>query len=110
MGGAGPVQVKDSPLLLQQIDAMQLSIKHLKNENNQLKVKGAGGHSSGLKGTKAGLLGSVPGEERRSGPARGLKGGRRQTGRGVVHSIPQLRPASGLLLAYDARGHWATQA
>ncbi|XP_054845711.1 dynactin subunit 1 isoform X2 [Eublepharis macularius] len=37
IGGSGPVQVKDSPLLLQQIDAMQLSIKHLKNENNQLK-------------------------------------------------------------------------
>ncbi|XP_072858317.2 dynactin subunit 1 isoform X8 [Pogona vitticeps] len=37
MGGSGPVQVKDSPLLLQQIDAMQLSIKHLKNENNRLK-------------------------------------------------------------------------
>uniref|UniRef100_A0A8B9FB01 Dynein associated protein domain-containing protein n=1 Tax=Amazona collaria TaxID=241587 RepID=A0A8B9FB01_9PSIT len=37
-GGSGPVQVKDSPLLLQQIDALQLSIKHLKNENNQLKV------------------------------------------------------------------------
>ncbi|PKU46795.1 dynactin subunit 1 isoform x4 [Limosa lapponica baueri] len=33
----GPVQVKDSPLLLQQIDALQLSIKHLKNENNLLK-------------------------------------------------------------------------
>uniref|UniRef100_A0A8D0G0N8 Dynactin subunit 1 n=1 Tax=Strix occidentalis caurina TaxID=311401 RepID=A0A8D0G0N8_STROC len=29
--------VKDSPLLLQQIDALQLSIKHLKNENNRLK-------------------------------------------------------------------------
>lgn len=38
-GGSGPVQVKDSPLLLQQIDALQLSIKHLKNENNQLKVR-----------------------------------------------------------------------
>ncbi|XP_053110527.1 dynactin subunit 1 isoform X1 [Hemicordylus capensis] len=37
MGGSGPVQVKDSPLLLQQIDAMQRSIKHLKNENNRLK-------------------------------------------------------------------------
>nr|XP_034995169.1 dynactin subunit 1 isoform X3 [Zootoca vivipara] len=37
MAGSGPVQVKDSPLLLQQIDAMQLSIKHLKNENNRLK-------------------------------------------------------------------------
>ncbi|XP_054057758.1 dynactin subunit 1 isoform X6 [Rissa tridactyla] len=36
-GGSGPVQVKDSPLLLQQIDALQLSIKHLKNENNLLK-------------------------------------------------------------------------
>ncbi|NXS42067.1 DCTN1 protein, partial [Balaeniceps rex] len=28
---------KDSPLLLQQIDALQLSVKHLKNENNRLK-------------------------------------------------------------------------
>ncbi|KAM6441115.1 dynactin subunit 1 isoform 1-T1 [Liasis olivaceus] len=37
VGGSGPVQVKDSPLLLQQIDAMQLSIKHLKDENNRLK-------------------------------------------------------------------------
>ncbi|XP_015275267.1 PREDICTED: dynactin subunit 1 [Gekko japonicus] len=37
MGGSGPVQVKDSPLLLQQIEAMQLSLKHLKNQNNQLK-------------------------------------------------------------------------
>lgn len=31
--------MKDSPLLLQQIDALQLSIKHLKNENNRLKVR-----------------------------------------------------------------------
>ncbi|XP_066488822.1 dynactin subunit 1 isoform X5 [Tiliqua scincoides] len=37
MGSSGPIHVKDSPLLLQQIDAMQLSIKHLKNENNRLK-------------------------------------------------------------------------
>uniref|UniRef100_A0A8C5RV48 Dynactin subunit 1 n=1 Tax=Laticauda laticaudata TaxID=8630 RepID=A0A8C5RV48_LATLA len=37
VGGSGPVQVKDSPLLLQQIEAMQLSIKHLKNENNRMK-------------------------------------------------------------------------
>lgn len=42
-GGSGPVQVKDSPLLLQQIEAMQLSIKHLKNENNRLKVRGPSG-------------------------------------------------------------------
>lgn len=41
-GGSGPVQVKDSPLLLQQIDALQLSLKHLKNENNLLKVRGNG--------------------------------------------------------------------
>lgn len=39
MGSAGSVHVKDSPLLLQQIEAMQLSIKHLKNENNRLKVR-----------------------------------------------------------------------
>ncbi|MGH0129887.1 UNVERIFIED_CONTAM: hypothetical protein FKN15_053591 [Acipenser sinensis] len=37
-GGSGPVQVIDSPLLLQQIDAQRLGIKYLKNENNRLKV------------------------------------------------------------------------
>lgn len=31
-------QVIDSPLLTQQIEAQRLSIKHLKNENNRLKV------------------------------------------------------------------------
>ncbi|XP_069063754.1 dynactin subunit 1 isoform X2 [Pleurodeles waltl] len=38
LGGTGPVQVKDSPLLLQKIDALQLSIMHLKHENNRLKA------------------------------------------------------------------------
>lgn len=37
-GGLGPVQVKDSPLLLQQIEALRLSVKHLKNQNNYLKI------------------------------------------------------------------------
>ncbi|XP_059506852.1 dynactin subunit 1-like isoform X3 [Stegostoma tigrinum] len=37
-GGPGPVQIKDSPLLLQHIDALRLSVKQLKNENNQLKA------------------------------------------------------------------------
>uniref|UniRef100_A0A8C9VQJ8 Dynactin subunit 1 n=1 Tax=Scleropages formosus TaxID=113540 RepID=A0A8C9VQJ8_SCLFO len=37
-GGSGPLQVVDSPLLLQQIEAQHLSIKHLKKENNRLKV------------------------------------------------------------------------
>lgn len=36
---AGPVQVVDSPLLRQQIEAQRLGIKHLKNENNRLKVQ-----------------------------------------------------------------------
>lgn len=36
-GGSGPVQVKDSPLLLRQIDAMRLSIERLKAENDRLK-------------------------------------------------------------------------
>ncbi|XP_067098767.1 dynactin subunit 1 isoform X2 [Osmerus mordax] len=36
--GAG-LQVVDSPLLTQQIDAQRLSIKHLKNENNKLKAE-----------------------------------------------------------------------
>lgn len=47
-GGSGPVQVKDSPLLLQQIDALQLSLKHLKNENNLLKVRGMGWDPCGM--------------------------------------------------------------
>ncbi|XP_034019960.1 dynactin subunit 1-like isoform X1 [Thalassophryne amazonica] len=36
---AGPVQVVDSPLLRQQLDAQRLGIKHLKNENNRLKAE-----------------------------------------------------------------------
>lgn len=35
---AAGVQVIDSPLLTQQIEAQRLSIKYLKNENNRLKV------------------------------------------------------------------------
>ncbi|XP_033891647.3 dynactin subunit 1-like isoform X5 [Acipenser ruthenus] len=38
-GGSGTVQVIDSPLLLQQIDAQRLGIKYLKNENNRLKAE-----------------------------------------------------------------------
>ncbi|KAJ8335736.1 hypothetical protein SKAU_G00390780 [Synaphobranchus kaupii] len=38
-GGSGPLQVIDSPLLVQQIEAQRLSIKHLKNENNRLKAE-----------------------------------------------------------------------
>ncbi|TKS92713.1 Dynactin subunit 1 [Collichthys lucidus] len=34
---AGPLQVVDSPLLRQQVEAQRLGIKHLKNENNRLK-------------------------------------------------------------------------
>ncbi|KAJ8281094.1 hypothetical protein GJAV_G00063430 [Gymnothorax javanicus] len=37
--GSGPVQVIDSPLLVQQIEAQRLSIKHLKNENYRLKAE-----------------------------------------------------------------------
>ncbi|KAM8899114.1 dynactin subunit 1-like isoform 2-T2 [Spinachia spinachia] len=33
----GPLQVVDSPLLRQQVEAQRLGIKHLKNENNRLK-------------------------------------------------------------------------
>ncbi|XP_039528340.1 dynactin subunit 1 isoform X3 [Pimephales promelas] len=36
---AAGVQVMDSPLLTQQIEAQRLSIKHLKNENNRLKAE-----------------------------------------------------------------------
>ncbi|XP_073418971.1 dynactin subunit 1 isoform X2 [Dendrobates tinctorius] len=39
LNGSGPVQVKDSPLLLQQIDTLRFSMKHLKHENNRLKAK-----------------------------------------------------------------------
>ncbi|XP_048827520.1 dynactin subunit 1-like isoform X2 [Brienomyrus brachyistius] len=38
-GGSGQLQVVDSPLLMQQIAAQRLSIKHLKNENNRLKAE-----------------------------------------------------------------------
>ncbi|AWP00867.1 putative dynactin subunit 1-like [Scophthalmus maximus] len=34
---AGPLEVVDSPLLRQQVEAQRLGIKHLKNENNRLK-------------------------------------------------------------------------
>lgn len=34
----GSLQVVDSPLLRQQVEAQRLGIKHLKNENNRLKV------------------------------------------------------------------------
>ncbi|XP_072434561.1 dynactin subunit 1-like isoform X2 [Chiloscyllium punctatum] len=37
-GGPITVQIKDSPLLLQHIEALRLSVKQLKNENNQLKA------------------------------------------------------------------------
>lgn len=36
---AGALQVVDSPLLRQQVEAQRLGIKHLKNENNRLKVR-----------------------------------------------------------------------
>uniref|UniRef100_A0A665VFL9 Dynactin subunit 1 n=1 Tax=Echeneis naucrates TaxID=173247 RepID=A0A665VFL9_ECHNA len=36
---AGSVQVVDSPLLRQQVEAQRLGIKHLKNENNRLKMR-----------------------------------------------------------------------
>ncbi|XP_075429679.1 dynactin subunit 1 isoform X2 [Ascaphus truei] len=38
LNGSGPVQIRDSPLLLQQIDALRFSMKHLKHENNRLKA------------------------------------------------------------------------
>lgn len=37
VSGSG-VQVIDSPLLTQQIEAQRLCIKHLKNDNNRMKV------------------------------------------------------------------------
>ncbi|XP_067884131.1 dynactin subunit 1-like isoform X3 [Heterodontus francisci] len=37
-GGPGPIQIKDSPFLLEHIEALRLSVKQLKNENNQLKA------------------------------------------------------------------------
>ncbi|XP_040191611.1 dynactin subunit 1 isoform X3 [Rana temporaria] len=39
LNGSGPVQIRDSPLLLQHIDALRLSMKHLKQENNKLKAQ-----------------------------------------------------------------------
>ncbi|KAJ3585634.1 hypothetical protein NHX12_014353 [Muraenolepis orangiensis] len=37
--GGGPMQVVDSPLLRQQVEAQRLGIKHLKNENIRLKAE-----------------------------------------------------------------------
>ncbi|XP_063042808.1 dynactin subunit 1a [Engraulis encrasicolus] len=39
VSGAGALQVVDSPLLRQQIDAQRLAIKHLKNDNNRMKAE-----------------------------------------------------------------------
>lgn len=39
VGSGSGVQVIDSPLLTQQIEAQRLCIKHLKNDNNRLKVQ-----------------------------------------------------------------------
>ncbi|XP_068163809.1 dynactin subunit 1-like isoform X3 [Antennarius striatus] len=36
---AGAIQIVDSPLLRQQVDAQRMGIKHLKNENNRLKAE-----------------------------------------------------------------------
>lgn len=41
VGSGSGVQVIDSPLLTQQIEAQRLCIKRLKNENNRLKVRTA---------------------------------------------------------------------
>ncbi|KAK7909373.1 hypothetical protein WMY93_014057 [Mugilogobius chulae] len=38
-GGAGPLQVVDSPLLRQQVEVQRLCVKHLKNENLRLKAE-----------------------------------------------------------------------
>lgn len=38
LGSGSGLQVIDSPLLTQQIEAQRLCIKQLKNENNRLKV------------------------------------------------------------------------
>ncbi|XP_034146466.1 dynactin subunit 1 isoform X7 [Esox lucius] len=38
-GMSGPLQVVDSPLLRQQVEAQRLGLKHLKNENNRLKAE-----------------------------------------------------------------------
>lgn len=36
---SGAMQVVDSPLLRQQVEAQRMGIKFLKNENNRLKVQ-----------------------------------------------------------------------
>ncbi|XP_059821899.1 dynactin subunit 1-like isoform X2 [Hypanus sabinus] len=38
VSGSGPVQVKDSPLLLQHIDALRLSLRQLRTDNTRLKA------------------------------------------------------------------------
>ncbi|XP_015705658.1 dynactin subunit 1 isoform X2 [Coturnix japonica] len=67
-GSAGPVQVKDSPLLLQQIEALQLSIRHLKNENNRLKGAQMKLELAGLKPLQVAKV-SLPQSKQGEGPA-----------------------------------------
>ena len=52
---AGPMQVVDSPLLRQQVDAQRLGMRHLKNENIRLKV-GAASHDVHQKRSLAGTV------------------------------------------------------
>uniref|UniRef100_A0A8C3LPG6 Dynactin subunit 1 n=1 Tax=Chrysolophus pictus TaxID=9089 RepID=A0A8C3LPG6_CHRPC len=67
-GSTGPVQVKDSPLLLQQIEALQLSIRHLKNENNRLKGAQMKLELAGLKPLQVAKV-SLPQSKQGEGPA-----------------------------------------
>ncbi|XP_052523156.1 dynactin subunit 1 isoform X1 [Tympanuchus pallidicinctus] len=67
-GSTGPVQVKDSPLLLQQIEALQLSIRHLKNENNRLKGAQMKLELAGLKPLQVAKV-SLPQSKHGGGPA-----------------------------------------
>uniref|UniRef100_A0A8C4PXL9 Dynactin subunit 1 n=1 Tax=Eptatretus burgeri TaxID=7764 RepID=A0A8C4PXL9_EPTBU len=39
LGETGPIEMKESPLLVQQVEALKISLKHLTKENNRLKAE-----------------------------------------------------------------------
>uniref|UniRef100_UPI00358E1BB4 dynactin subunit 1 isoform X1 n=2 Tax=Myxine glutinosa TaxID=7769 RepID=UPI00358E1BB4 len=49
LGETGPMEIKESPLLVQQVEALNISLKHLKKENSRLKAEKMKADFSSLK-------------------------------------------------------------
>ncbi|TNM93538.1 hypothetical protein fugu_001714 [Takifugu bimaculatus] len=80
---AGSLQVVDSPLLRQQVEAQRLGIKHLKNENNRLKAEKMRAQLASLPPLRPAKLPQVP------------KDGSTSSGWTEHRHLSQDRPASG---------------